>query len=167
MAASWLIMSYFQLQQAGSIAVPWMCQQQNQTLFHTPIWTPRPLAFFFFSLVSDCCICSSRHNSYTKVFLTLVNSCYSVLDAVLAGVCVYICVGVCCGWDARLQQHRLGHERAALDGAGVRECNWRNKAMNQLSNTAGVYSCNENKAWDRVRADAEYNGCGWLECSLL
>lgn len=76
MAASWLIMSYFQRQQAGSIAVPWMCQQQNQTLFHTQIWTTRP------SLVSE----------HRQFILTIVDiSC-----SVLAGVCMCISVLLCC-----------------------------------------------------------------------
>lgn len=58
------------------------------------------------------------------------------------------------GGEARLQQQGLGQRRAALDGAGVWECDLRNEAMKQLSNTAGVYSCKENEAWDRDRADA-------------
>lgn len=38
--------------------------------------------------------------------------------------------------------------------------------MKQLSNTAGVYSCSENKAWDRDRADAEYESVMRMQFAL-
>lgn len=113
--------------------------------------------FFFFLWCVCVCALQSHHRYGTihdtvhqlKVLLTIVDDCYSVLDAVWAEVKLSPCAGVHCDCDASLlqqqQQQSVGQRRAALDGdgAGVWTCNWRNEAKKQLSVTAGVYSHNK------------------------
>lgn len=129
MSASWLITSYFQPQRAGSIAMPWMCQRQNQSLFHTQIWAPRPPAFFFFFFIVVVVVCFSRLANMTQFMTWMRYRGISYCSGLLLPGLVrsFPCVHVPSGLEAKLLQQGLG-QRSAASGRG-------------LSQTAEWYSC--------------------------
>lgn len=127
MSASWLIMSYFQPQRAGSIAMPWMCQRQSKSFSHANLGSQASCLLFFFIVV--VVVCFSRLANMTQCMTWMRYRGISYCSGLLLSGLVrsFLCVGVPSGLEAKLQQQGLG-QRSAASGRG-------------LSQTAEWYSC--------------------------